>query len=68
MKTKDDGNSDSKGRAVCFVVIQTHAQECAEAAAQDGDKKQGFFGNAVGIPDGFVFVDAKEGEGQEIEK
>lgn len=68
MEAEDDGNSDSKGRAACFVVIKTHTEECAEAAAQNGDEKQGFFGNAVGIPDGFAFVDAKEGEGQEIEK
>ena len=49
-----------------FVTEQEHAQECADAAAGDGQPDEGVFRDAPLPSPGLPFVDAVQQESQDV--
>ena len=58
------GHADDKGGMLCLVAEELHAQNGADASAQDGGEKQGFFGNPPFSMAGSVLVLSHQKEGE----
>ena len=68
LQNQDSRHSDYKIPVLRLMPEHLHAGDGADASAKEGGEEQGFLGDAPFVTAGPWFVDAHQGEGDEVDK
>ena len=68
LQNQDSRHSDYKIPVLRFMTEELHTSDGADAPAKEGREEQGFLGDAPFVAAGPGFVDAHQGEGDEVDK
>ena len=68
LRDQDTRHPHHKIPVLRLMPERLHADDGADASAKEGGKEQGFLGDAPFVTAGPWFIDAHQGEGDEIDK